>query len=75
MVFFSSPWDFLGRALRVEHPRDTPQLVDRNNLRTIVFLRDHSAADVQLYRATQLRRFVTRAELLMKERKKFSKPP
>ena len=64
---FSSPWDFLGRALRVEHPLDTPQLVDRSNLRAIVFLRDHSAADVKLYRATQLRRFVTRAELLMKE--------
>ena len=61
---FSSPWDFLWRALAVEHPLDTPQLVDKSNLRAIVFLRDHSVAEVKSFRAKQLRRFVERAETL-----------
>ncbi|CAL1154871.1 unnamed protein product, partial [Cladocopium goreaui] len=64
---FSSPWDFLRRALAVEHPLDTPQLVDKSNLRAIVFLRDHSVADVKAFRAKQLRRFVERAEFLKTE--------
>ena len=64
---FSSPWDFLRRALAAEHPLDTPQLVDKSNLRAIVFLRDHSVAEVKAFRAKQLRRFVERAEFLKTE--------
>ena len=57
----------MERALKVEHPLDTPQLVDKSNLRAIVFLRDHSVAQVKLFRAKQLRRFVERAESLKHE--------
>ena len=58
---FRSPWDFFLRALEVEHPLDTPQLVDQGNLKAMAFIRDHSAADVAMFRAQKLKRFTKRA--------------
>ena len=62
-VFFS-PLEFFQRTLALEHPLDTPQLVDRSNLRAICFIRDNSIADVKLFRARQLKRFTERAAAL-----------
>ena len=62
-VYFS-PQDFFKKVLNLQHPLDTPQMVDRSNLRAICFLRDHSAAEVQLFRVKQLRKFTERAKKL-----------
>ena len=67
-VFFS-PLEFFKRTLELEHPLDTPQLVDRSNLRAICFIRDHSIADVKLFRARQLKRFTERAAALAGQEK------
>ena len=58
---FRSPWEFFTRTLQVEHPLDSPQLVDPCNLHAIMFIRDHSAAEVALFRVKQLKRFSQRA--------------
>ena len=65
-VFFP-PTTFLRRALELEHPLDTPQLVDKSNLKAILFIRDKSVADVKLFRARQLKRFSERAKQLAKQ--------
>eukprot|EP00435_Cladocopium_sp_Y103_P067316 s126_g29.t2 len=59
-VYFS-PLEFLRRATQLEHPLDTPQLVDRSNLRAILFIRDNSPAHVAKFRVEQLKRFSKRA--------------
>ena len=59
-VFFS-PWEFFHRTLSLEHPLDTPQMVESSNLRAICFIRDNSTADVKLFRTRQLKRFTARA--------------
>ena len=64
---FRSPWDFFARTLQVEHPLDSPQLVDPCNLRAIMFIRDHSAAEVAMFRVKQLKRFSQRAVELAAE--------
>ena len=61
---FRSPWEFFLRTLEVEHPLDSPQLVDPNNLRAIRFIRDHDAAEVARFRVKQLKRFSQRAKEL-----------
>ena len=53
---FRSPWEFFTRTLQ-----DSPQLVDPCNLRAIMFIRDHSAAEVAMFRVKQLKRFSHRA--------------
>ena len=51
----------------MEHPLDSPQLVDPNNLRAIRFIRDHDAAEVARFRVKQLKRFSQRAKELADE--------
>ena len=68
---FWSQWEFLDRALRIEHPLDSPQLVDPSNLRAICFIRDHTAAEVTLFRTKQLRRFTKRAAELSSDEAKL----
>eukprot|EP00435_Cladocopium_sp_Y103_P035766 s4108_g9.t1 len=65
-VYFS-PLEFLRRATLLEHPLDTPQLVDRSNLRAILFIRDHFPAHVAKFRVEQLKRFSKRAVELSAE--------
>ena len=48
----------------MEHPLDSPQLVDSNNLTAIRFIRDHNAAEVAMFRVKQLKRFANRAKEL-----------
>lgn len=43
------------------HGTPPPQLVDPCNLRAIMFIRDHSAAEVAMFRVKQLKRFSQRA--------------
>ena len=61
---FRSPWEFFHKTLEVEHPLDSPQLVDLNNLRAIRFIRDHEASEVAMFRVKQLKRFTNRAKEL-----------
>ena len=58
---FRSSWEFFQRALQVQHPLDNPQLVEPSNLRAIRFICNHSASDVALFRAKQLKKFTNRA--------------
>ena len=61
---YYSPSEFLDKAMSVEHPLDTPQLVDKSNLRAICFLRDHGDGHVAEFRSKQLKRFLERAKAL-----------
>ena len=36
---FRSPWEFLDKALTLEHPLDSPHTVDKSNLKAMVFIR------------------------------------
>lgn len=58
---FRTPFEFLGRALQLEHPLDTPSLVDKSNLKAMLMIRDKSKADVMQFRARQLRKYTKRA--------------
>ena len=64
---FRSPWEFLQKAMTLEHPLDNPQTVDKSNLKAIVFIRDHSTADVLAFRAKQLKKYTQRAAQLAQE--------
>lgn len=66
---FRSPWDFFSRTLEIEHPLDSPQLVDKDNLRAMIFIRDHTAAEVATFRTKQLKRFMDRAIALSDDEK------
>ena len=68
---FRSPWEFFQRTLEIEHPLDSPQQVDPSNLRAILFTRDHSAAEVALFRTKQLKRFARRAAELSNDEAKL----
>eukprot|EP00435_Cladocopium_sp_Y103_P010164 s6141_g2.t1 len=70
---YRSPWEFFMNTLEVEHPLDSPQLVDRSNLRAILFIRDHPASYVASYRAKQLKRFIRRASELSTEEAQLKK--
>ena len=61
---FRSPFEFLQNAMSLEHPLDNPHTVDKSNLKAIVFIRDHSKAEVLAYRAKQLRKYTRRAAQL-----------
>jgi len=56
--------EFFLRTLEVEHPLNSPQLVDANNLRAIRFIRDHDVAEVAMFRVEQLKKFSQRAKEL-----------
>ena len=64
---FRSPWEFLDKALTLEHPLDSPHTVDKSNLKAMVFIRDHTKAEVLKFRAQQLRRYTERAAQLSSE--------
>ena len=64
---FRSPFEFLQKALTLEHPLDNPHTVDKSNLKAIVFIRDHSTAEVLAFRAKQLKKYTQRAEQLASE--------
>ena len=68
---YSSPWEFFQKTLAVEHPLDTPQLVERSNLRAMLFIRDHSPAEVALFRTAQLKKFTLRAAELTEQEHKL----
>ena len=61
LVFFRSPFEFLHRALSLEHPLDSPHTVDKSNLKAILFIRDNPAAHVLQFRAKQLKKYTQRA--------------
>eukprot|EP00435_Cladocopium_sp_Y103_P062520 s739_g24.t1 len=61
---YRTPWEFFLKTLELQHPLDSPQLVDRSNLRAILFIRDHTASEVALFRTQQLKRFINRASEL-----------
>ena len=58
---FRSPFEFLHRALSLEHPLDSPHTVDKSNLKAILFIRDNPAAHVLQFRAKQLKKYTQRA--------------
>ena len=64
---FRSPWEFLDKALTLEHPLDSPHTVDKSNLKAMVFIRDHTKAEVLKFRAQQLRKYTERAAQLSSE--------
>ena len=68
---FRSPWEFLDKALTLEHPLDSPHTVDKSNLKAMVFIRDHTKAEVLKFRAQQLRRYTERAAQLSSEENKL----
>ncbi|CAL1128793.1 unnamed protein product [Cladocopium goreaui] len=68
---FHSPWEFLDKALTLEHPLDSPHTVDKSNLKAMVFIRDHTKAEVLKFRAQQLRRYTERAAQLSSEENKL----
>ena len=68
---FRQPFEFLERALELQHPLDNPCTVERGNLNAIFFIGDHSVADVMQYRAQQLKKYTQRAVDLMAEERKF----
>ncbi|CAL1143121.1 unnamed protein product [Cladocopium goreaui] len=70
---FRSPFEFLHRALTLEHPLDNPHNVDQCNLKAILFIRDHSASEVVQFRAKQLKKYMSRAAQLGAEELQFKK--
>ena len=68
---FRSPWEFLDKALTLEHPLDSPHTVDKSNLKAMVFIRDHTKAEVLKFRAQQLRKYTQRAAQLSSEENKL----
>ncbi|CAL1168692.1 unnamed protein product, partial [Cladocopium goreaui] len=70
---FRSPFEFLHRALTLEHPLDNPHNVDKCNLKAILFIRDHSASEVVQFRAKQLKKYTSRAAQLGAEELQFKK--
>eukprot|EP00435_Cladocopium_sp_Y103_P017790 s259_g4.t1 len=68
---YRSPWEFFERTQEVQHPLDSPQLVDKSNLEAILFIRDHSAAEVALVRTSQLKKYTQRAAELTQEEAKL----
>ncbi|CAL1145179.1 unnamed protein product [Cladocopium goreaui] len=55
------------KALTLEHPLDSPHTVDKSNLKAMVFIRDHTKAEVLKFRAQQLRKYTERAAQLSSE--------
>ena len=70
---FRSPFEFLQRALALEHPLDTPHAVDKSNLRAILFIRDHPTVEVMEFRTRQLKKYTQRAAQLVSDGQKFKK--
>ena len=68
---FRSPFEFLHRAMTLEHPLDTPHNVDKCNLKAILFIRDHTASEVVQFRAKQLKKYMSRAAQLSEEEFRF----
>ncbi|CAL1132314.1 unnamed protein product [Cladocopium goreaui] len=68
---FRSPFEFLHRAMTLEHPLDTPHNVDKCNLKAILFIRDHSASEVVQFRAKQLKKYMSRAAQMSEEEFRF----
>ena len=68
---FRSPWEFLDKALTLEHPLDSPHTVDKSNLKAMVFIRDHTKAEVLKFRAQQLRKYTERAAQLSSDESKL----
>ncbi|CAL1158015.1 unnamed protein product, partial [Cladocopium goreaui] len=68
---FRSPFEFLHRAMTLEHPLDTPHNVDKSNLKAILFIRDHSASEVVQFRAKQLKKYMSRAAQLSEQEFQF----
>ena len=70
---FCSPFEFLQKALSVEHPLDTPHAVDKSNLRAILFIRDNPTVKVMEFRTRQLRKYTQRAAQLVSDEQQLKK--
>jgi hypothetical protein len=66
---YRSPEEFLRLAATLQHPLDSPQLVESSNLRAILAIRDWPAADVVAFRAKALKHYMQVAVDLMVEEK------
>lgn len=64
---YRSPEEFLRLAATLQHPLDSPQLVEPSNLRAILAIRDWPAADVAAFRARALKHYMQVAVNLMEE--------
>ena len=66
---YYTPEEFLGIAAALQHPLDSPQLVDDNNLRAMLAIRDWPEAQVAEFRAKNLRHYTQLAVCLMDDEK------
>eukprot|EP00435_Cladocopium_sp_Y103_P048940 s2442_g14.t1 len=66
---YYSPDEFLSIAAGLQHPLDSPQLVDSVNLRAMLAIRDWSEADILSFRARSLRHYTQLAVDLMEQEK------
>ena len=62
---YRSPEEFLRLAATLQHPLDSPQLVEPSNLRAILAIRDWPAADVMAFRARALKHYMQVAVNMM----------
>ena len=68
---FRSPREFLEMAAHLQHPLDSPQLVEESNLRAILAVRDWPTAEMIAFRAKSLRHYMQVAIDLMEAEKKL----
>ena len=68
---YYTPEEFLGMAATLQHPLDSPQLVDDSNLRAMLAIRDWTEAQVAEFRTKNLRYYTKLAVNLMEEEKEL----
>ena len=66
---YYTPDEFLQMASGLQHPLDSPQLVDEVNLRSMLAIRDWSEADILAFRAKSLKHYTKLAVSLMEDEK------
>ena len=64
---YRSPEEFLKFASQLQHPLDSPQLLDPSNMKAMLAIRDWPVADVLAFRARNLRWYTDLAVKLQEE--------
>ena len=68
---YYTPEEFLRMAATLQHPLDSPQLVDESNLRAMLAIRDWTEAQLAEFRTKNLRHYTKLAVDLMEDEKEL----
>ena len=68
---YRTPDEFIEFASGLQHPLDSPQVLEPANLRAMLAIRDWPASEVVAFRASNLRKYTNLAVKLMDEEKQL----